>query len=224
MTDIAECPPNPDSKNDPQWLSFSDYLKENDINEINDAALVAYQDGICGKFLNASELNHCLTLRYFGTSSRYAKLAYDQYGNSEDDWEPQASLDELDRFFVEKSYRFTQGSVVYKGVGSEPFYQILDLDKRKKGDVIIFPGFLSTSVCREKSESFVRGESRLILIIEGLEHVNAIVPLNKCVKNSPTPNIPEQEILLNRGTSFTVLDKSFNADEFYEMHLKVNDA
>lgn len=207
MLTRAPSPPNPESTTDPNWSMFTRYLSDNNINETNAPALNAYQNSNSGPYLSASQLNHCIALRHFGTASKYADLARDQYGDREEDWGPQISLDSLDKLFSESSYRFAQESIVFKGIGSEPFYEVLDLPNCLVGDIITFSGFLSTSVCREKAESFARGQYRILLVITGLEKVDAIVPPNKCVLNSPTAQIPEQEILLNRGLSFTVVKK-----------------
>src|ERR1700724_2904738 len=61
-------------------------------------------------------------------------------------------------------------------------------------------------VCREKAESFSRADGRALLEISNIHHIDAIVPCNARVPNSPSPSIPEQEILLNRGNTFTVLE------------------
>jgi hypothetical protein len=45
-----------------------------------------------------------------------------------------------------------------------------------------------------------------LLEISNIHHIDAIVPCNARVPNSPSPSIPEQEILLNRGNTFTVLE------------------
>lgn len=210
MNTIAPCLPNPDSTADPDWSRFTDYLKLNNIIETKHPAVDAYQNSSSGKFLSASQLNHCLALRYFGTTGIYADRARDLYGDSEDDWDPQFSIDALDGLFSENSYRFGGASVVFKGIGSEPFYEVLDLPNRSIGDVIIFSGFLSTSVCRQKAENFASGRHRVLLEITRLEHVDAIIPPNKCVLNSPTSDIPEQEVLLRRGLSFEVVAKFTN--------------
>ncbi len=197
--------PNPTSACDPQWLVFHQYLYKEGIVESNDPALIAYQNSCSDGYLSAHELNHCLTLRYFSQTNEYARLCESQFGTDENNFNPQKSIDCLDAIFSSNSYRFTD-SVVFKGIGSSPYYEVLKIPSLKTGDLITFPGFLSTSVCRENAESFSRGEERILLIISGIDCVNAIVPPNKTVLHSPTSNIPEQEVLLNRGTTFEILD------------------
>lgn len=216
--------PNPSSANDLDWSSFTRYLRHHGIRHVSGPVLDAYQMSNSGPYLSASQLNHCLALRHFGTTGRYADLARDLYGDCEDDWEPQTSLAELDILFSTSSYRFTNDSVVFKGIGQEPFYAVLNLAGRSVGEVITFPGFLSTSVCREKAESFAMGNPRVLLQITGLDRVNVVVPLNKCIPNSPTPSIPEQEILLNRGQSFTVVRRERLPNGMVVLHLQPREA
>ncbi|HMN12011.1 MAG: ADP-ribosyltransferase [Thiobacillus sp.] len=222
MPNLFPCLPNPDSSTDPNWRLFTKYLKDYNIAEANDPAIDAYQSSNSSPYLSASQLNHCLALRYFGATGKYADLAREQYGDSEEDWGPQASLGRLDKLFSESSYRFAVESVVFKGIGSEPFYEVLDLPNRTVGEIITFPGFLSTSVCREKAVSFARGQYRILLEITGLEQVDVIVPPNKCVSNSPTPNIPEQEILLNREISFRIVSKTDDGHGFHQIGIKAH--
>jgi hypothetical protein len=204
----APCLPNPLAAQDPDWTMFSEFLRAHGICQLRNEALQAYQMNVSGPYLAASQLNHCLTLRHFGIRSEYADLADDRYGRALADYNYEASLEELDRLFSTSGYRFAPPSIVYKGIGYEPFYDILRLDSSTPGRVVQFHGFLSTSVCREKAESFSRRDGCMLLEISNIHHVDAIVPCNAYVPNSPSPSIPEQEILLNRGSAFTVVENS----------------
>jgi hypothetical protein len=205
-TEINIALPNPTLETDPHWQLFSDYLKCNGIVEEKSSAVRCYQclDHEGNGYVNSSHLNHCLSLLHFEVNSPYAKLAEDIYGASPTEYNYGKSLKEIDNLFRLKAYRFTPCSIVFKGVFCEPFYAILNLESRKPGELVLFPGFLSTSVCKEKAESFCRGEGGVLLVISGLHLVDSIVPENSKVQTSPTADVPEQEILLNRNTCMRV--------------------
>ena len=65
------------------------------------------------------------------------------------------------------------------------------------------PGFLGTSVCRDKALDFASSRG-VLLVIRGLETVNAIVPPNSFVLVTPRRQVPEQEVILDRGINFIV--------------------
>lgn len=218
MEMTAPCLPNPDSRTDPNWESFSDYLKRNSIYEVEHPALKAYQNAQEGRYLNSGALNHCLNLLHFGSDSAYAELAEGPYGTAISDWEPEPSCSAIDGLFVQLSYRFDSRSIVYKGIGLEPFYEILNIPDLTPGEKVFVPGFLSTSVSREKAESFST-TNKLLLAIRGLDQVNAIVPPNRKVINTMTPDIPEQEILLNRATTFEVVANCLQNDGWQVVEL-----
>lgn len=205
--------PNPTSSADPNWQQFTRYLAQNSIVGQRGAAITAYQNASSGKYVCAETLNHCLTVLHYGASSDYAELARDQCGDL-NDYEYEDSLQEIDEIFRNEAIQFGVGSVVYKGIGHAPYYQIIDFCKLKPGDKIKIHGFTSTTVCREKAESFVRGSRRILLKITGLENVLAIVPENRTVLSAPTPTIPEQEVLLNRGTTFEVTSNAIDPSGF----------
>lgn len=221
MEMTAPCLPNPDSRTDPDWESFSDYLKRNNIYEVEHPALKAYQNAQEGRYLNSGALNHCLNLLHFGSDSAYAVLAEEPYGTEISDWEPEPSRSAIDSLFVQFSYRFDSRSIVYKGIGLEPFYEILDIRNLKPGKKIFFPGFLSTSVSREKAESF-SSTNKLLLAIRGLDQVNAIIPPNQKVINTMAPHIPEQEILLDRATTFKVVANCLQTDGWQVVELSAS--
>jgi hypothetical protein len=213
LTEILLPPPNPTSANDPCWQEFDQYLSHNNIISSNIDAINAYQNSDFGSYLSARYLNHILTLKHF-SNGHYASLAKDIYGDEEDDYEYNQSLTEIDRLFADESYSFPNNTILFKGIGRDPFYEILNLKNLSLNDKITFPGFLSTSVCKEKAESFSLGDTKILLKILKINDIPAIVPQNICVLNSPTRTIPEQEILLNRNSYFRVsgqyLDKGFH--------------
>jgi len=209
MTTTIDFPlPNPTREADPNWRTFSDYLRTHKISEEKSPAVRCYQclDDESNGYVRSSHLNHSLSLLHFGVTGRYAELADDRYGTDIEYYDYQKSLTELDDIFASRAYRFTSHSVVFKGILFEPFYQVLNLESCKPGEVVLFPGFLSTSVCREKAESFCRGKEGILLVISGLDLVDAIVPENSKVPTSPTAHIPEQEVLLKRHTHMRVYD------------------
>jgi hypothetical protein len=198
--------PNPTADADPNWQAFSAYLRLQEIVEENSLAVRCYQgldDGGRG-YVKSSHLNHCLSLFHYGENSRYAEHAENLFGTRLDDYDYQKSLDELDNIFKLKAYKFTQSSLVFKGISCAPFYTFMNLQSCNAGEFVFFPGFLSTSVCRQSAESFCRGEEGILLEISGLDLVDSIVPENSTVKHSLTGDIPEQEILLCRNTHMRV--------------------
>lgn len=204
-------PPNPTSDDDPHWTAFDQYLARNRISPVEDAALEAYQHAASGRFLCARELNHCLTLEGAGGS-------YGDYGNDgETPIEVDGSLDDftdptgrdfvcsksaIDALFAERSIRVASESVLYKGIGRADRYAYLGLDEKREGDVITFFGYLSTSVCRENAELFA--SAGILLVLSCVDIIPVLVPPNERVRNAPTGNVPEQELLLHRGCSFQV--------------------
>lgn len=105
--------------------------------------------------------------------------------------------------FATNSYRFSGHSKVFKGVNTKPYYEIHHFDRVVPGDRVVMPGFLSTSVCRDKALEFASRDG-VLLVVLGLDIVNAVVPVNTCIATTKRPNIPEQEIILDRGTTFEV--------------------
>ncbi len=197
--------PNPTCQNDPSWTSFSTYLKQNGINEVlNNPAVNAYQNTDKDGYVSASILNHCINLKEYGLDSEYAKLSSEIYGNDLTDHDYKKSLKKLDCLFARQAYYFNE-STVYKGVSDEPFYDIHKFNQLKIDEIITFYGFLSTSVCHCKAESFARSKPPILLEFIKIDCIGAIIPPINCVLNSPTPSIPEQEVLLDRGASFKVV-------------------
>lgn len=222
MTRIDTPLPNPTREADPNWRAFSDYLREHKIAEEKSPSVRCYQcldDDVKG-YVKSSHLNHCLSLLHFGATGLYAELAEDRYGSDIEYYDYQKSLAELDGIFVSRAYRFASSSVVFKGIKFEPFYQVLKLESCEVGELVHFPGFLSTSVCREKAESFCRGEVGILLVITGLDLIDSIVPENAKIQTSPTSHIPEQEILLNRHTQMRVLDMERQGTRNRVVHLQ----
>lgn len=210
-SDIFPKLPNPTLAEDPQWELFNQYLARNGITPVQHPALRSYQHSAEGRFLGASNLNHCLTLA--GAGARYASYANDgdsaveRLGSLEDFTDPNGqdyefSKMELDRLFEEYGVLFDAESVVYKGVGHDEFYEYLNLSEVVQGDVIQFHGFLSTSVCRSSAERFAK--SQVLLEISNIDRIRALVPPNEAVLNGLNGEAPEHEILLDRQQRFIV--------------------
>tara|TARA_R110000737_G_C14157719_1_gene408910 strand:- start:47 stop:463 length:417 start_codon:yes stop_codon:yes gene_type:complete len=127
-----------------------------------------------------------------------------------DDYNYEKSLTELDQLFNTRSYSFSSDSLVFKGVRvSICYYKILNLENRKVGEKILFPGFLSTTVSLKKANDFI-SSGGFLLIISGLDDADCVVPNNAKVINSPTSNESEQEIILNRGTVLEIISYDVN--------------
>ena len=222
---ISKPLPNPTSGNDYDWIQFDEFIRLNSIIECECPVVRYYQnleDDSCD-YMDSAEINHGLTYSKFG--EEYKKFSEDACVYDPDIIELKTyaySSYELDNLFKsEFAYRFTNDSVVFKGISNEkPFYQYLKLEECKKGDDICFPGFISTSVCKEKAQNFSCGVSKIILVINRLDLVNAIVPKNSKIRNTPSSNIPEQEIILNRNTRMTVT-KTYSCSGYQYIHLEV---
>lgn len=199
--------PNPTRLADPTWQLFNAYVAENGIVCSDHPALCAYQGQPEGDFLGASDLNHCLNLDHYGWESEYARSARDGF---HDELIHGPSREAIDSLFGEQSYAFPNGSVVYKGIGTQAFYEYMNLACRGGGDVLVFPGYFSTTVCREKAESFAAEQAdgrRVLLKVTGLSGLCGLVPVNRCVPYAYDINVPEQEILFPRGCSFRVSNR-----------------
>jgi hypothetical protein len=188
-------------------MQFEAYLSRNRITQDNSPVVIAYQNAETRGYLAAARLNHCLTVEQYG---QYSPDCYDLHGDlefSQPDFEN--SKTELDNAFNRRSYSFTADSVLFKGIGIEPFYEFLDLPSKQVGEAVHLAGFLSATVCAEVAKSFSRG---VMLQLRGLHNWQGIVPPTKVVEMSKTPGGVEQEILLNRGSTILVLSRSTVAD------------
>lgn len=201
--------PNPTSAIDPNWCVFSDFILSQGITELNDDALDAYQNCAKEPYLSANDLNHCLALERYGFDSEYAKLSNDLYDH---DLDKNPSLSRLDQLFRNHSLKLCSQTIVFKGIGNSPYYKVIDLPSKNIGDEIYFPVFLSTTVCLEVAEKFSTASPRIILKLIGLEKIPVIIPKVSTVKSSLAGNIPEQEVLLNRGLTFEVIDIQYSND------------
>ncbi|MDZ5454993.1 ADP-ribosyltransferase family protein [Azohydromonas lata] len=220
---ISAALPQTNSHSDPDWQNFTSYLRQYNILENKTPAIRCYQglDEERNQYIKASHLNHCLSLLHYRDNSEYATIVDDAYDmNPEDDYYKK-SLEELDNEFLKNSYKFSADSIVYKGIGSEPFYEILRLGSLDERNTVFFPGFLSTSVCREKAEAFCRGKNGILLEISGLNLIDCIIPENTPIPGSPKMHIPEQEVLLNRGALMQVLSVTPSTEYHLIIRLKV---
>lgn len=201
---IATKLPNPDSNSDPGWTEWDKFILSHGIPVCNEEVVRRYQniEQDPTRYLEARLLNHFLNLRQFGLGSRYAALS--ENDDQEEEGHPvQESIGALDIVFANKACRFTANSVVYKGVCSEPFYEIHNFEALQEGDVVQFHGFVSTSACREKALDFVR-QRGVLLVVQGLNLVDCIVPENLKIQTTINADVPEHEILLHRGVSMKV--------------------
>ncbi|MCY1269977.1 hypothetical protein D9M69_173510 [compost metagenome] len=196
--------PCPTSVNDPGWVQWDTFVAECDIPVCSEQVVLCYQNVLQdANYLEAAWLNHFLNLRHFGLNSTYAGFAKDTYDPDENGYPVDLTLNELDAVFAKKACRFTADSLVFKGVSYEPFYRIHGFDQVEIGEEIQLPGFVSTSVCREKALDFVRKDG-VLLQIRGLNSVDCIVPKNSTVQSTINSDVPEHEVLLRRGVKVVV--------------------
>ena len=200
--------PNPSSAIDPQWAMWDEFIAANSIQTCREPVVRCYQclDDQPGGFMRDDLVNHLLNLRAEGVTSTYANEAEDQFGQDYDSEDMEAldkTLSALAEVFSAKSYRFSEFSSVYKGVCTKPYYTVHRFESIAVNAVVTFQGFLSTSVCREKSEAFA-GTQGVLLVITGLDKVDCIVPENTKVISTPMSHISEHEVLLNFGTKMLV--------------------
>ena len=216
--------PNPDSTSDPEWHEWDTFIEKEGIPTCDEEVVRCYQNlEERPYYLSASLLNHQLNLRHHGKVGAYSKLAEAPYGldDDEEDYPATATAHALEAVFSTKSCRFTADSVVYKGVNMEPFYEIHSFGSVGQGALIEFPGFLSTSVCREKALDFV-GRDGVLLVIRGLDQLDCIVPQNSSIKTTKNSEVPEHEVLLGRRAKMRVerlVPKSTSGP--LEVHLQV---
>lgn len=205
-TTITTTLPNPDCTVVDNSASWDQFIADHGIHRVDSPVVRRYQNlemsGV--EFMDANELNHYLTRVACGVHSAYTELADDQFGSDEPEPTFQRTLEELDAVFTTHGYRFTGDSMVFKGLNTKPYYEIHHFDRVLPGDRVVMPGFLSTSVCRDKALEFA-GLRGVLLAIVGLDIVDAVVPMNTCIASTKRPNIPEQEIILDRGTTFEVV-------------------
>ncbi|MBL5825321.1 ADP-ribosyltransferase [Serratia fonticola] len=186
---------------------FDQYIIRNNIQISTASAIKAYQ---CADsevmYCSAQELNHCLTLIHYGEESKYANSSKEIFGGLDCYENHYSSINEIESEFNSLSYSFTSDSVVYKGVSTlEPYYEILDISSRKVGDEIYFPGYLSTSIYKYKAETFKNKHNGILLVITGMDKARCIIPENRKIPNSPSSDIPEQEVLIDKGVRLKVI-------------------
>ncbi len=205
-TTITTTLPNPDCtvvKNSAIWDHF---IAEHGIQTAGNSVIRRYQnlEPHQAEFMDSNDLSHYLNLAEHGVQSDYAELADDQFGSDGPESTFHPTLEALDAVFATNSYRFSRDSKVFKGVNTKPYYQVHRFDQVMPGARVVMPGFLSTSVCRDKALEFA-GRGGVLLVVLGLDAVDAVVPENTCIAMTKRPNIPEQEIILNRGITFEVV-------------------
>lgn len=204
-TTIHATLPNPDCTVEANWHVWDQFMAENGIQPVTAPVMRSYQNLACSqaRFMDSNDLIHYLTRAAHGPQSAYATLAEDHFGSDDPDPTYQPTVEALDALFEASSYRFSADSMVFKGVNSKPYYEIFSFDKVVQGQSVEMPGFLSTSVCRDKALEFA-GSGGVLLVIRGLDIVDALVPENTCIATTKRPDVPEQEIVLERGICFVV--------------------
>lgn len=205
MQTITTTLPNPDCtevNNSAMWDAF---IADHGIQTAGDSVVRRYQnlEPSAAEFMDSDELSHFLNREMYGAQSSYAELADDRFSSIEPDSTFNSTLKAMDAVFATNSYIFSKDSKVFKGVNSKPYYLIHNFNRVKPGEIVVIPSFLSTSVCRDKALEFA-GRGGVLLVVRGLDAVNAIVPENTCITTTQRANIPEQEIILNRGITFEV--------------------
>jgi hypothetical protein len=204
-TTITTKLPNPDCTIQDNSSSWDQFILAQGIATANDPVVARYQnlESSEAEFLDSDWLIHYLNRLAHGPQSVYAQLADTYYGSDDPESTFRSTLEALDAVFVSNSYRFSADSQVFKGVNTKPYYEIHRFDQLKPGDKVVMPGFLSTSVCRDKARDFA-GSAGVLLVIRGLDIVDAVVPANSCVETTKRSKIAEQEIILDRGIALEV--------------------
>lgn len=204
-TTITTTLPNPDCTAVNNSIIWDKFIADHGIQTAGNPVVRRYQNLDTGQaeFMDSNQLVHYLNRAAYGVQSDYAELADDCFGSDEPETTFQPTLEALDAVFATNSYRFSGDSKVFKGVNTKPYYNIHRFDLLGPGDRVVMPGFLSTSVCRDKALEFA-GHCGILLVVLRLDIVDAIVPENTCIAMTKRPNIPEQEIILDRGTTFEV--------------------
>lgn len=197
--------PNPNCIIEDNSVIWDQFIAAQGIAVARDPVVRRYQnlENSEAQFLDSDWLIHYLTRLECGTRSAYATLAVDQFGSDEPESTFQPTLEALDAVFATNSYRFSADSKVFKGVSTKPYYEIHCFDRVVPGAEVVMPGFLSSSVCRDKAQDFA-GSAGVLLVIHGLDKVEAVVPDNSMVQTTKRANIAEQEIILDRGITFEV--------------------
>ncbi len=204
-TTITATLPNPDCTIQENSSSWDQFIAAEGIATAKDPVVLRYQnlESSEAEFLDSDWLIHYLTWLAHGAQSHYAELADTQFGSDDPESTFQPTLEALDSVFVSNSYRFSADSQVFKGVNTKPYYEIHRFDQLAPGAKVVMPGFLSTSVCRDKARDFA-GSAGVLLVIRGLDIVDAVVPANSRVLTTKRAHIAEQEIILDRGITFEV--------------------
>lgn len=223
-TDISADLPNPDCTVESNWDAWDQFITAHGVALATEIVVRRYQnlEQSGAQLLDANWLNHYLNLQEHGAKSRYADLAVNEFDLEAPEPDFYETLSALDGVFACNSYRFSSGSVVYKGVHLAPYYEVHEFDKIQPGAQVTFPGFISVSVCRDKALDFA-GKNGVLLVISGLDRVDAIVPANSHIQTTRRAHIPEQEVILNRNTTLLV-KKAVNvagAQGLREVHLQV---
>lgn len=205
MSTITTTLPNPDCTEVDNSTTWDHFIADHGIQMAGQSVVRRYQnlETSQAEFMDSNELAHYLNRAEYGAQSYYAELADDEFGSDEPESTFPSTLEAMDAVFEANSYRFSGNSKVFKGVNAKPYYQIHRFDQVKPGDRVVMHGFLSTSVCRDKALEFA-GRSGVLLVILGLDAVDAVIPNNTSIALTKRPNIPEQEIILDRGITFEV--------------------
>ncbi len=197
--------PNPDCTVEDNSANWDQFIAAQGIAAAKDPVVRRYQnlESSEAQFLDSDRLIHYLTRLAHGARSVYAELADDHFGSDEPESTFQPTLEALNAVFAANSYRFSNDSKVFKGVNTKPYYEVHGFDQVEPGVKVVMPGFLSTSVCRDKARDFA-GSAGVLLVIRGLDMVDAVVPVNSRVQTTKRAHIAEQEIILDRGITFEV--------------------
>ncbi|HCE2452803.1 TPA: hypothetical protein NGU14_004455 [Vibrio parahaemolyticus] len=185
---------------------FCEFISEAEI-ECNVSESIKKYQGVSEDVGSCSDevLNHCLALIHYGEDSQYANEFSEVYGLlSHNEYE--GLLADMEVEFQGTTYSFTESSKVYKGLSiGKPYYKFLGLTCANEGDIVTFPGYLSTTVSEDKARTFATGVDDLMLTITGLQNARCIVPESAAIVGAQDHGNPEQEILLDKGTTLKVI-------------------
>jgi len=207
--------------------TFDEFVRTKGIIIADDDAIKGYQNLDVGCSCRSSdEINNYLTLKYTDQVDDYIEKAKHTNDVNRDDNSLDENIKSIDDVFHDKGYRLSEHSVLFKGIDSfKPYYDILDLEKLRKGDEIKFHFYISTTASEDKAVTFCKGETKILLELSGLSNVLCIFPENVSVLGMADSTNKEQEVVINRNTTLKVVSivdvVCKSGQQIRKIHLKI---
>lgn len=118
-------------------------------------------------------------------------------------------IDEL----LNRAYGLQRPTVLYRGIKGGPNIArqayVNKLLNAEIGDVIVEPGYLSTTIDPEMAQGFARNDYGVVLEISAPRGTRALSPMNRS-DTSPLYVDPERELTLPRNTSLRITGRNGN--------------